>query len=71
VSERDQLLALALRAGVLPHEMFEHPVQGLCICLSGVRKIARLAPDQRKAADVVRTMEQVQTLVKSDPAGRA
>lgn len=44
-AERQAILAIALRAGVLPSEMREDPVHGLCISLSGVEKMARVTPD--------------------------
>lgn len=55
--QRSFLLAKCKAAGVLPSEMFEHPTQGLCVTLSGVRKIAGQAPDQILANDLVQTLE--------------
>lgn len=55
--ERDILLAKCREAGVLPEEMFDHPTEGLCITLTGIRKLARLAPDKAKAVRFVEVLE--------------
>ena len=56
--QRAAILRLAESAGVTKDEMFDHPIDGLCISLSGVRKMALFAPDKSKAVRAVEAMEQ-------------
>ena len=56
-AEREGILRLCQQAGVLPSEMHDDPVHGLCVSPSGVRKLAVLAPDQEKASALLRQIE--------------
>lgn len=56
-------------AGLTDDEMFEHPTEGLCISASGVRKLARLAPDKARAVRVIEQLEAV--LVRRSDASDA
>lgn len=67
----EAILLKCAEAGVLRSEMRMDPVHGLCVSLSGVRKMALLAPDQERAADLVRAMEGAASLMKSTPVGNA
>lgn len=51
---REDTLALARKAGLLPSEMRDDPVHGLVITAAGMRKIAALAPDQERARQVLK-----------------
>ena len=46
--EREWLLFLCDKAGVLPSERHIDPVHGLCVSLPGVKKIAAITPDTAK-----------------------
>ena len=51
--------ALCERAGVLPHEMMEHPEYGLLISPAGVQKLKALSPNKYAAALVGQLATQV------------
>lgn len=55
--ERALLIARCREAGVLPEEMFDHPTEGLCINLNGVRKLARAAPNKSNAVRLIEKLE--------------
>lgn len=57
--ERKALLRQCTLAGVTKDEMHEDPEHGLCVSLSGVRKLARLAPDKAQAVRVVEEVERL------------
>ena len=57
MTQRDQILALAIRAGVHPDEMRDDPEHGLLISASGVRKMASVAPDPARAIELADQLE--------------
>ena len=58
-AEREGILGLCRQAGVAPDEMWDDPVHGICVSLSGVRKLAVIAPDQEAAYALLRQLEGV------------
>ena len=56
-AEREGVLGLCRQAGVLPEEMWDDPIHGICVSISGVRKLAVIAPDQRAAYALLKQME--------------
>jgi hypothetical protein len=56
-AEREHILGLCRQAGVTPGSMWDHPEHGLCVSLSGVRKLAVIAPDQSAAYALLRQLE--------------
>ena len=56
-TEREYILGLCRQAGVTSDEMWDHPEQGLCVSLAGVRKLAVIAPDQRAAYALLQQLE--------------
>ena len=56
-AEREGVLGLCRQAGVLPEEMWDDPVHGICVSISGVRKLAVIAPDQKAAYALLKQME--------------
>jgi hypothetical protein len=49
---KDQMLKLAEKAGVLPHEMMDDPEHGLLISPAGVQKMRSLAPPSHASAQL-------------------
>ncbi len=56
-TEREGMLSLCRQAGVLSSEMWDDPVHGICVSISGVRKLAVIAPDQRAAYALLQQLE--------------
>ena len=56
-AEREGVLGLCRQAGVMPDEMWDHPEHGICVSLTGVRKLAVLAPDQKAAYALLKQLE--------------
>jgi hypothetical protein len=71
MSELSALLDVCFEAGVTPGEMMFDEKPGLCVSTSGAKKLAAIAPNRPAAAELVKTMEQIELLHRSAPAGRA
>lgn len=56
-SEVMNMLAMCFDAGITADEMSFHPQLGMMLNLSGVEKLAKLAPDQSRARDLVNTLK--------------
>jgi hypothetical protein len=53
-----EMLKLAKAAGLTKSEMHDHPEHGLMISLSGVRKLAAMAPDAKGKPEFIAWLNQ-------------
>jgi hypothetical protein len=60
-------IAILNRAGLDPNEWQDHPQHGLIISLSGLKKIARFAPDKANAVRFVESAEEIVDQMGKEP----